>query len=271
MKNKGRTDNKKIIVCSVIIVVLIISIILIFKENKKSYYIILDNNEIIEYKNGKYDYTSNTSYLNEFFRTFHQNNYMGTYTISSVDDFTKEVFFSNSSSKDMFVFDTPLLAISTDIDFITYENLNFDETDFEMFASLNAKGYITKLSDLYDTSKVILDFDNDGKDEMFFTVTYEEIKNDIEEVNENNYSLMYYVDDDNSISLLAEGEPYNEKESIVFPNYMISSIIDVNNDDIYEIIVMNRMYDEPIYEIYEFIDNKYTLVFATDIGAVYEK
>lgn len=67
----------------------------------------------------------------------------------------------------MFIFDTPLLAISTDIDFITYKNLNFDETNFEMFASLNTKNYITKLSDLYDTSKVIIDFDNDGKDEIF--------------------------------------------------------------------------------------------------------
>lgn len=47
---------------------------------------------------------------------------------------------------------------------------------------------------------------------------------------------------------------------------MISSIIDVNNDNIYEIIVTNRKYDEPIYE---FIDNKYTLVFASDIESAY--
>ena len=68
------------------------------------------------------------------------------------------------------------------------------------------------------------------------------------------------------VSMPGKINKFGKEENIVFPNYRIRSIIDINNDNIYEIIIANMMYDEPIYEIYELNNNKYEMVFSTTIG-----
>ena len=84
-----------------------------------------------------------------------------------------------------------------------------------------------------------------------------------------NYSLLYYVKN-NYTYLIKESEPYYEGESIVFPNYRIRAVIDVNNDNVYEVIVTNMKYDNPIYEIYELKNDNYEMTFTTTIGGSYE-
>ena len=160
-----------------------------------------------------------------------------------------------------------MLAISDNVNYIEYQNENFLESDFTIFNDISNKDYIKKLSDLIYTSKITLDFDNDGTLETIYIVTYESIddnEND-EIINQNNYSVIFYVKN-NQTYLIKEGIPYYEEENIVFPDYRIRSIIDINNDNIYEIIIANMMYDEPIYEIYELNNNKYEMVFSTTIG-----
>lgn len=88
-------------------------------------------------------------------------------------------------------------------------------------------------------------------------------------LNNNSYSVFYYTKNGQSY-LIKENELYQEGENIIFSNYKISSIIDINNDDIYEIIIINMMYETPIYEIYEFKRNSYELAFSTTIGGNYE-
>ena len=61
-------------------------------------------------------------------------------------------------------------------------------------------------------------------------------------------------------------KPYYEEESIVFPSYGVSAVIDADNDGVYEIIMQNRMYDEPIYEIYKMVNGSYVSVFSTSLG-----
>ena len=160
-----------------------------------------------------------------------------------------------------------MLAISDNVNYIEYQNENFLESDFTIFNDISNKDYIKKLSDLIYTSKITLDFDNDGTLETIYIVTYESIddnEND-EIINQNNYSVIFYVKN-NQTYLIKEVIPYYEEENIFFPNYRIRSIIDIKNDNIYEIIIANMMYDEPIYEIYELNNNKYEMVFSTTIG-----
>lgn len=267
MKNK-----KKIMITSVLITILaIITLAIYFNGKNQKSYIILDSNKVIEYQNGRFDYVKNENYQKSFYRVFNQNTYLGNYKIHSIDFETNDFYFSNDNSKDMFIFEEPLMGISTNIDFIEFENLEFTDSDFTKFIELSNYNNVHKKEDLYDTSKVKLDFDNDGKEEYFYTVTYEHIEDDTLEISNKNYSIMYYVDDDNNIKILSEFNPYYEGDSIIFPNYIIRSIIDVNDDKKYELVVINRMYDKPEYEIYELKNNEYEMVFATDIGGVYEK
>jgi len=267
-KNELENKKKLTIIGIILGILLVITIILIFNENNENYYIILDNHGIIEYKNETYNYTEEKKYLKSLYKVYNDNNYLGTYTIHKVDDFTKEIFFTNVDSEGSYAFEKPLLAITDNIEKIEYKLSDFTDSDFYLFNDIAMKSYIKDKNDLYDTSKVVLDFDNDNKNETLYTVTYEDLENDYVEVGENNYSIMYYMDDNGELTILAQGEPYYEGESILFPNYMIKTILDVNNDDIYEIVVINRMHDEPVYEIYAIKDNVYTMVFATDLGGV---
>lgn len=262
-------NKKKLTIIGVILgVLLIVTIFLIFNENKENYYIILDNHGIIEYKNNVYNYTENDKYLKSLYKVYNDNNYIGIYTIDKVDEFTKEIFFTNVESKGSYAFEKPLLAFSDNIEKIDYKISDFTDSDFYLFNDIAMKSYIKDKNDLYDTSKIVLDFDNDNKNETLFTVTYEDLESASIEIGENSYSIMYYMDDNGELTILAQGEPYYEEESILFPNYMIKTILDVNKDGVYEIIVINRMHDEPIYEIYAIKDNRYTMVFATDLGGV---
>lgn len=266
MKNK-----KKLIVVILLLILLVITMVLIITGKNTNSYIILDNNKAIEFKNGVFDYVRDEKYSESFYRVFNQNTYLGNYKIYTIDSTTNDIYFSNSGSDDMFIFEEPLMALSTNVDFIEFDFLEFTDSDFEMFLEISSNNDINQKGDLYDTSKVVIDFDNDGKDEFLYTVTYEYTSDDIFEISEKNYSIMYYVDDDNYIKILAESNPYYEGDSIIFPNYMIRSIIDINNDEKYELIVMNRKYDKTEYEIYNFVNNSYELVFATDMGGIYEK
>lgn len=268
--NENNNKIKPITFVIIAVVIVIVSIILIIKENDENYYLILDNHKVIEYKEGKYNYTDNNFYK-PYYRVFNDNTYLGRYNIYQIDEFTHEVFFTNPESVGMFAFENPLLAISDNIDKIDYKISEFTNDDFTVFYDLSSKDYIKSIKDLYDTSKVVLDFDNDGKNESLYTVTYENLDNDEIEISEKNYSIMYYLDHNGETTILAEGEPYYEGESILFPNYIVRSIVDITGDKNYEIIVTNRMHDEPVYEIYELIDGKYTMMFATDLGGVYEK
>ena len=272
-KNGGnnKLNNNVFIILAIIIVT--ITIILIIKENDEKYYLILDNHNVIEYKDGEYNYTNtnNKNYYKPYYRVFKDNAYLGRYTITKIDEFTHEVFFTNPESEGMFAFENPLLAISDNIDKIEYNLSEFTEEDFEIFYDISSKDYIKNKNDLYDTSKVELDFDNDGKKEIIYTVTYEHIEDEDVEISMKNYSIMFYLDHNNEITILAEGEPHYEGESILFPNYIVRSVLDINKDGLYELIITNRMHDEPVYEIYELIEGTYTMMFATDLGGVYEK
>lgn len=254
-----------------IIIVVILSIIFFSMKSSNNSYIILDNNKIIEYNNEKYQYVDNDDYIKSNYKVFYQNKYIGSYFIDEVDSFTGEVFFTNKSSSNRYLFDKPLLAISNNIDFIEFKNEEFTMDDLEIFNNISNKDYITALSEITSTSKVTLDFDSDGVYETFYTVTYDSLEDltNYELLNNNSYSVFYYTKNGQSY-LIKENELYQEGENIIFSNYKISSIIDINNDDIYEIIIINMMYETPIYEIYEFKRNSYELAFSTTIGGNYE-
>ena len=268
LENNRKKNIKKNIPFIIIIIIIIVLTVIFFKmQSSNNVYIILDNNRIIEYENKKYKFTEKKDYEKSKYKVFYQNDYIGSYFISKVDSFTGEVFFTSINSENYYIFDKPLLAISDNVNYIEYQNENFLESDITIFNDISNKDYIKKLSDLIYTSKITLDFDNDGTLETIYIVTYESIddnEND-EIINQNNYSVIFYVKN-NQTYLIKEGIPYYEEENIVFPNYRIRSIIDINNDNIYEIIIANMMYDEPIYEIYELNNNKYEMVFSTTIG-----
>lgn len=271
-KENSKKNKKNIIIFAIIILLLIVlSFIFINMQSTDNSYIILDNFKAIQYLDNHFEYVENDDYFKSNYKVFYQNDYIGSYFIDKVDSFTGETFFTNSNSENRFLFDKPLLALSSNLEFIEYENGTFTNADFEIFYNISSKDYIVELSDITHTSKVTLDFDNDGKFETFYAVTYERTKDldDDEEMHLFNYSLLYYVKN-NYTYLIKESEPYYEGESIVFPNYRIRAVIDVNNDNVYEVIVTNMKYDNPIYEIYELKNDNYEMTFTTTIGGSYE-
>lgn len=267
-KPKKNSKVRFIILIVVTIVAIILSIVFIKMASTDNYYIILDNSGVIEYSGGTYGYAKNDDYLKSNFRVFSQKEYVGNYYIKRVDT-SNDVLFTNIHADYNYVFNKPLVAISNNIKYIEFTSEEFDQNDFELFYNVSSKDYITKLSDLLDTVKITLDFDGDGQEETLYSATYEYNKNfatdDNEEISKYNYSLLYYVKDD-YIDLIAENEPYYEEKSIVFPSYGVSAVIDVDNDGVYEIIMQNRMYDEPIYEIYKMVNGSYVSVFSTSLG-----
>ena len=267
-KTKKNSKLKFIILIVATIIAIILSIVFIKMASTDNYYIILDNSGVIEYSDGTYSYAKNDDYLKSNFRVFSQKEYVGNYYIKRVDT-SNDVLFTNIHADYNYVFNKPLVAISNNIKYIEFTNEEFDQNDFEIFYNVSSKDYITKLSDLLDTVKITLDFDGDGQEETLYSVTYEYNKNfatdDNEEISKYNYSLLYYVKDD-YIDLIAENEPCYEEESIVFPSYGVSAVIDADNDGVYEIIMQNRMYDEPIYEIYKMVNGSYVSVFSTSLG-----
>lgn len=267
-KTKKNSKLKFIILIIVTIIAIILSIVFIKMASTDNYYIILDNSGVIEYSDGIYNYAQNDDYLKSNFRVFSQKEYVGSYYIKRVDN-TNDILFTNIHADYNYVFNKPLVAISNNIEYIEFTNQKFDQNDFEIFYNVSSKDYITKISDLLDTVKITLDFDGDGQEETLYSVTYEYNKDfaidDNEEISEYNYSLLYYYKD-GYIDLIAENEPYYEDESIVFPSYGVSAVIDIEDDGVYEIIMQNRMYDEPIYEIYKMVNGSYISVFSTSLG-----
>ena len=263
--NQKELSKKSIIIWSIIVLIIIIlSIYFSSISSTDDYYILLDNNKMITYDDGIFSYVTDNDYLKSNYKVFNQNKYIGSYYISKVDDFTNEVYFTTPMSSDSYIFEKPLLAISDNIEVVKYDNLEFYNDDFDIFYNISSKDYIVKKSDIHDYSKVVLDFDNDNELETFYAVTYERVDDKLnsEFIHEWNYSLLYYVDDGNTI-LLSEGEPYYIGESIVFPSYLVRAVLDIDSDGYYEVVVQNRMYEIPVYEFYSLKDGKYQLVFST--------
>ena len=152
--------------------------------------------------------------------------YQGKYYLQNYND-TWYFFDKNNQSYDL---DGQLFAYSSE-DEIHVIQFEVEEIDLDELNNL-LKKYdiaISNKSELSYAQKVSLDFDNDEKDEYIYSISNlmaENIQND-------EFSLLLYVDENKTSEII---------NNISDPSfiYSISNIIDVNDDQKYELVIEHQ-------------------------------
>jgi hypothetical protein len=127
----------------------------------------------------------------------------------------------------------------------------YDSTDSEYLLSyLNSND--AGLSSSFEpyTSKITYDFNNDGKEETIYTTTNVNLSEDVKK----KFSGIFMVSDKKITNI----------ESNSDSPYQVREILDLDNDNEYEMIVSKGTIDVPTfdacYQIYKLQDNKWNII-----------
>ncbi len=249
MKDLSAEDKRRLIIGAVvtisIIVVAIVLKLTIFGEGAKDNYVIVGNYLILqETRNG-------WKQINDF------NDELANkkYTIMNGNTNETNITLQKAPNNEWYFLDNNFNQVKMDDFRIATHNLNINLGNFEReigkdkyINSYLAKNKIEK-PDTYSVNKIKFDFDNDGTDENIYTLS--------------NFSLESTNYDQKSFILMERnGKTTLIEESDEEP-YMVMEILDIDNDNNYEMIVSKGVLDVPTFDscylIYKFENEKWTL------------
>jgi hypothetical protein len=212
-------------------------------QNKK--YIIFENYLVLEYENNKFveETFDNKNIIEDKFFIYDNGNYLGNYyyrnfnsEISIYDDDSKPVNFSGTIIANNY---------DSNMKILNMETLTIDNNDIKLANTVlndnNVKlNYDEKSSSIV---KYNIDLDNNNKIGQLYVLSnmYSENRVDI------GYSFLYYVID-NKINIIEKDIVKNGYGYM----YNISSILDVNSDNKYDILLQKFKFGNGnfCYEIY---------------------
>lgn len=226
------------------------------KEKRKNTYLIINNNVKIQYENGKWtDIDDSEKYNMIDYDVYINSVKLGNYKIQQLNN--KWYLFDDE--RNSIKYNGQLLAINTKRDFkaIEYKEEAINSIDRENLVELLKNHEITKFS-LNMKEKVTLDFDGDGDIETLYAVSNAFIVNE-----QKCFSLLYIVDD-NKTTILKQVFKNIGSEHVI-PLMDIVSIIDIDDDNKYEIIVDESYFDNirPCHSMYQY-DGKVNVLKACE-------
>ena len=224
-------QKKYIVIISILLIYMLITL-LIFGGDKNPIsngtYIVIDNNTRWKYEDDKWDNLDiqDGIFDGTEFIVYKNQVYQGKYYLQNYND-TWYFFDKNNQSYDL---DGQLFAYSSE-DEIHVIEFEVEEIDLDELNNLLKKYdiVISNKSELSYAQKVSLDFDNDEKDEYIYSISNlmaENIQND-------EFSLLLYVDENKTSEII------NDISDPSFI-YSISNIIDVNDDQKYELVIEHQ-------------------------------
>lgn len=253
MKNKKTT----IIVISVMVTYLILAIVLFgfdnFKNKIYTINIMLSTGDKIGLKDGKWvDIDDEKEYNWNKFDIYIDNNYFGKY----------DLLYNNGwhiydKNEQLIEYDGRLLGIDSNI---KYEVIDFKEEDFDSTGETLLKSILSDENIPYPkeftyAKKVVLDVDGDSNEESIYTVsnafTYEGLNK--------KFSLLFIYD--NGLEILYK-KYVDSKDQYDLCVPKLNSIIDLNKDSKYEIIIECNYYSTmgTCTSLYELVNGKYKLL-----------
>lgn len=227
-----------------------------FYEKRKNTYLIIGNLIKFQYENGEWsDIQDKSKYNLVDYDTYVNNVKLGNYKIQQFQNKWYLFDKDNNSIK----YDGKLLAINTKRDFnlVEYKTKALDNNDKNILNEILKKHQIYKYK-LNVGEKVTLDFNGDGKTETLYAVSNAFIQEE-----QRNFALLVIIDNDKTIILK---QVY--KESMFadeIPLMKIISIVDIDNDKKYEIIVDESYFNNirPCSSMYQY-DGKINVLKACE-------
>lgn len=236
---------------------LFLLIILMFLVNRSSSsYLIFDSRLFLKYGDDNFEIVSSDELFNRDYHTFYQKEYIGKYEVYNADVENKKVFFTNSESSEAYTFDTPYLAVTSEIEYLPFEAVSSSSDDLSYLTYDLDKYFIESVDDLDIFEKVVYDFDLDGEDESIFVASYWNEVDDGLDL-ETSFSTIFLVDNGIIYSLgYAEPYPayeYEDDSFFTMDSFSLGYLFDI--DDSIRIVVSMKSTDVVFYSIYEFNGN----------------
>lgn len=253
-RDKDINYKKYIFIGILIIAISILIIFIINNSNSSSTYIILDN-EVIKYEDGLYNKVDFEESIDKSFRIILDNQYLGNYYSDHYDFESELIFFKYDDQS--YVFKDSIIGIQNNVDYIEYEKINFDKTDLDLLNSIYDGNSFKDLKEFTEASKVIIDLDDNGIDDIIYNATYELD-------NEYIYSIIF-VNLNGNIQILDEDQGYDEGPRVVNTVFRLEYIIDVSKDKEYELVISKYNSDVPSYSIYS-LENEYVESYFSGFG-----
>ena len=255
--------NKKVYIFLIVVLVLFLIIMfLVFgsksiKEENMSEVIIVGDKTVWKYAKKKwYNIHYKASYQElswKKYKVFSNNQEMGVYYLWHDDK-----WYAFDEEKNAVMVDGDLFAYSANFDLNVY---NFSTENIEANDYVN---YVLESNDISGSSKftslykITFDYDNDGVDEDFYLVSN---VFPMDFVPEKSFSIAFMVKDDTIYYLYKDISSYKGFNGCK-PYY--NTILDVNNDGVYEIILSCNDYSvsNRTDMLYQYIDDGFKIVIS---------
>lgn len=239
-----------ILLCSICAIVIIL---LLFVNRNDTSYIIFDNSLFLSFDNGIFKEVSSDDLFKKDYHAFYQKEYIGKYELYNIDSEYGRLFFSNSKSKDTYSFETPYLAITSGMEFVSFEVVDGVVEDLSYLTYDLDKYWLENVEELDVFKKVLFDVDNDGSDESIYYASYCNLLDDDFDL-EKSFSVVFMVDN-NKVYVLEETNPYDayvdEEDSFYTMDNLVLEYLLKSNKSIF-MVVSTKSTDLSFYSIYEF-------------------
>lgn len=237
-------DKKYKILILGLLIYLSIMLLILYIININNVEILISPNISIKYETKKYkkiEFNSNLRY------NIYVDNNFASNDLLIKDDNT--FYLNNETLKNMIALSNNKAKI------ISYNKEELSKEEYQkVLTDLN----ITKYNDMKVASKILIDYDNDKELEEINVISNVFVDPFMEDIDDDKFSIIYTVDN-NEIDII-----YNKSFSSDMKGCLISNpyIIDLNNDNKYEIITTCSYFDKlgTKVQIFEQKKNKYNLV-----------
>lgn len=253
---------------SIIIFGIIVFILFGIPELKNSKSVIKNLNIIIGHdtfwgydkKSGWDVKTKNIIYGNKTYNVYIDSNYKGKYDIELVN----ETYYFYDKNINKVNYSGDLFAYSGDANIIINNDYNTSQIGLDDIKYVNKfinelKNEKISLFDLTTNKKIEFDIDNDKKDEQIYILSNFGCDN----CQNSNYFSLVFIVDNNKASLLSKSYSENDYYGINF--YDLAYIIDINNDNNYEIILSKSTFgnNKTYHELFEKTKKGYIKVISS--------
>ena len=236
-----RKNKTYIIVIGLLVIYLIVFRLVslaINKENSKYANIVVDGINIWEYNESNWRVVSEDEFKEkeQIFDLYSSSEYYGDYTVKVNN---KKLYAFDDKYKSL-QYDDTVLAINSnyDIDVYFFEYSEVLEQDNNILAGFINSDYVSKIK------KITLDVNANEVEECFYVVDYYDSTDVL-------FTEIYYYDGKLKEIIKNNGSMYSV--------YDIDYILDINDDDKYELIVSSSYFNVVSYKIYKLDGKNYKL------------
>ena len=239
-----KRHKRYVTIFGILFIYLIVMVFIAYKLdilNKKYANIIIDGVASWEYKERKWNNIYEYDYLDDdtLYKVYSNNNYYGEYTLGVNND----TLYAFDSSYNSLQYTGSIMAYTSnyDIDVLLFDYVNIDDNDRLILNETINNNYGYNLQG----KKILSDLDNDDINEILYIVNFY-----------NNNNIVFsgiYVYDDDSLKEIVNNDSLSEFI------YNVEYILDVDNDDNYEVVI-SLLYEGNItYNVYKKSRGKYKL------------